>query len=56
MPRQKVKKVTLNIRRKSGSRKRSTVLADGWVIQSQHKRGALEWKPGQVDYVLTKQE
>ncbi len=56
MPRQKVKKVTLNIRLKSGSRKLNKLLADGWVIQSQHKRGALEWKPGQVDYVLTKQE
>jgi len=54
MSRPKTKKVTLNIRRKSEARKLAKLLADGWVIASEHKRGALSWKPGYVDYVLTK--
>lgn len=52
MPR--TKRITLDIRTKSGARKLAALVADGWVIISEHKRGLLEWKPGQVDYVLTK--
>lgn len=52
----KVKKVTLNISSRSGAKKLAGYKADGWEILSEHKRGALEWKPGQVDYVLTKEE
>lgn len=52
MPR--TKRITFDIRTKSGARKLAALVADGWVIISEHKRGLLEWKPGQVDYVLTK--
>nr|DAJ17723.1 MAG TPA: Protein of unknown function (DUF2674) [Siphoviridae sp. ctvS314] len=54
MNRPKTKKITLDIRRKSEARKLTKLLAEGWVIVSEHKRGALSWKPGYVDYVLTK--
>lgn len=52
MPR--TKHITLDIRTKGGARKLAALVADGWVIISEHKRGLFEWKPGQVDYVLTK--
>ena len=52
MPR--TKRITLDIRTKSGARKLAALVADGWGIISEHKRGLREWKPGQVDYVLTK--
>lgn len=51
-----VKKVTLDIRRKSGAKKLAELRAQGWEILSEHKRGIGDWKPGQVDYVLTKPE
>lgn len=52
MPR--TKRITLDIRTKSGARKLAGLVADGWVIISEHKRGLFEWKPGQIDYVLAK--
>jgi len=52
----KVKKVTIDIRTRGGAKKLANLKADGWEILSEHKRGVLEWKPGQVDYVLTKSE
>lgn len=52
----KTKTLTLDIRRKSEARKLTKLLEDGWVIVSEHKRGALEWKPGQVDYILKKED
>lgn len=52
--RTKTKRVTLNPRNKSHARKLGNLLADGWVIISEHKRGLLAFKPGFVDYILTK--
>lgn len=49
------KRVTLDIARKKGANELSRLLADGWQIISEHKRGALQWKPGFVDYVLTRE-
>lgn len=54
MAKPQVKKVTLPISTKAGAKKLAALLADGWVIISEHKRGIFEFKPGQVDYVLTK--
>lgn len=48
------KQVTLHIGTRKGAKELSKLLADGWQIVSEHKRGILEWKPGQVDYVLTR--
>lgn len=56
MSRPKTKKITLDIRRKSEARKLTKLLAEGWVIVSEHKRGLFSWKPGFVAYVLTKQD
>lgn len=53
-PKPQVKKVTLNIGSKAGAQKLANLKAEGWEIISEHKRSILEWKPGQVDYVLTK--
>jgi hypothetical protein len=53
--RTKTKRVTLNPRSKSHARKLGRLLADGWVIVSEHKRGLLSFRPGFVDYILTKQ-
>ena len=50
--RTKTKRVTLNPRSKSHVRKLGRLLADGWVIVSEHKRGLLSFSPGFVDYVL----
>lgn len=52
----RVKHVRIDISSKAGARKLAKLTADGWVILSSKKRGALEWFPGQVDYVLTKSE
>ena len=52
---QQVKKVTLDIRRKKDAKKLAKLLEDGWVIVSQHKRSLLQWKPGWIDYVLTRE-
>lgn len=53
---QKVKHVRIDISSRSGAKKLAGYKADGWEILSSKKRGALEWFPGQVDYVLTKNE
>lgn len=53
--RTKTKHITLNPRNKSHARKLGKLLADGWVIVSEHKRGLLAFKPGFVDYIMTKQ-
>lgn len=53
-PKPQVKKVTLNLRRNSDAKKLAKLVADGWTVLSEHKRSMREWKPGQVDYVLTK--
>jgi hypothetical protein len=52
----KSKKVTLDISTRRGARKLVKLQEQGWEIVSEHKRGALAWKPGQVDYVLKKVE
>jgi len=46
------KSVTIDIARKSGAKQLVKLQEEGWEIVSEHKRGALQWKPGQVDYVL----
>lgn len=51
-----VKHVRIDIATKAGARKLANLTADGWVILSSKKRGAFEWFPGQVDYILTKSE
>lgn len=52
----KVEHVRIDITSKAGAKKLAAFKADGWEILSSKKRGALEWFPGQVDYVLTKEE
>lgn len=54
MGRTQTKKITLNPGRRKDARKLTRLLDDGWVIVSQHKRGLLSWKPGWVDYILTR--
>jgi len=49
------KRVTLDIARKKGANELAHLLADGWKVITEHKRGALQWKPGYVDYVLTRE-
>ena len=50
------KHVRLDTAHKSGARKLNALLSDGWEVVSQQKRGALEWHPGQVDFVLRRQK
>jgi hypothetical protein len=49
-----IKVLTVNLQRKKEVEKLVRLQSEGWKIQSEHKRGALEWKPGQIDYVLIK--
>lgn len=51
-----VKRVTLDIARKKDAKKLAALVADGWEILSEHKRGLMEWSPGQIDYVLTRKK
>ena len=53
-PKTETKKVTLAINTKAGARELVKLREQGWEVVSEHKRGALEWKPGQIDYVLTR--
>lgn len=46
------KRVTLDIARRGEAKKLTKLISEGWAVVSEHKRGILEWKPGQVDYVL----
>lgn len=55
MTRTQTKRVTIDIRRRRGARRLAALLDDGWTVVSEHKRGILQWKPGQVDYVLTRE-
>ncbi|MCG7284958.1 hypothetical protein MHY85_03095 [Cellulomonas sp. ACRRI] len=48
------KRVTLDIARKKGAKELVRLREEGWEVVSEHKRGAFQWKPGQVDYVLTR--
>lgn len=52
--RREVKRATIDIGTKKGARQLAKLLADGWEIQSEHKRSIAQWKPAQVDYVLTR--
>lgn len=49
-----IKTVTLDMKSPLAKRKLSKLLVDGWEILDSQKRGALQWKPGQVDYTLIK--
>ena len=49
-----IKTVTLDMKSPLAKRKLSNLLADGWEILDSQKRGALQWKPGQIDYTLIK--
>ena len=51
----RTKRVTLNPKSRSHARKLGRLLADGWVIVSEHKRGLLSFRPGFVNYIMTKQ-
>ena len=46
--------VTLNISNKRDAKKLVELKMDGWEVVSEHKRGLLEFKPGQVDFVLSR--
>jgi len=54
-PKIETKRVTLDIARKKGAEELVKLRAEGWQVLSEHKRGALQWRPGQVDYVLTRE-
>lgn len=49
------RRVTLDPARKKHAQELAELVADGWQILTEHKRGALQWKPGYVDYVLTRE-
>ena len=49
------KRVTLDIARKKGAQELVRLREQGWQVISEHRRSALQWKPGQVDYVLTRE-
>lgn len=51
-----IKKVTINLDLKKDVKKLQKLLEEGWEILSEHKRGALQWKHGQIDYVLIKRK
>ena len=51
-PKVEVKKVRIDISTKRGAKELVALKQDGWEVISEHKRGALEWFPGQVDFVL----
>lgn len=54
MGKKKVTTITINPAQRSGQKKLEKMLNGGWRIVSESRRGALQWKPGQVDYVLEK--
>ncbi len=54
MAKSEVKKVRLDLRSKGGAKKLAKLIDEGWIIQSQQKRGALQTFPGQTDVVLTR--
>lgn len=51
-PKVETKQVTLDIRHNKGARELVKLQEQGWEIVSEHKRGLLDFSPGQVDYVL----
>lgn len=53
-PKREVMRATIDIGTKKGAKKLAALLSDGWEIQSEHKRSIAQWKPAQVDYVLTR--
>ena len=53
-PKIETKTVTLNISKKKDAKELVKLTQDGWVVISEHKRGIMEWKPLQVDFVLTR--
>lgn len=48
------KSITLSSTSRFDVQKLAELQAEGWQIISQHKRGLAQWKPGQIDYVLTR--
>lgn len=54
MTKLETKQVTLDIGTRRGAKELSKLLQAGWTVVSEHKRGLMQWKPGQVDYVLTR--
>ena len=54
MGKKKVTTITINPAQRSGQKKLEKMLNGGWRIVSESRRSALQWKPGQVDYVLEK--
>ncbi len=53
-PSSETKRVTLDIATKKGARELVKLRDEGWEVVSEHKRGTMEWKPGQVDFVFSR--
>lgn len=49
-----IKRIAVNVSYKKDLKKLQRYLDDGWEILSEHRRSALSWKPGWIDYVLVR--
>lgn len=51
-PKFETKRVRLALNTNRGAKELVKLQEDGWEIVSQHKRGLMQFSPGQVDFVL----